>query len=248
MIKDYTPPQDLLAGRVVLVTGAGAGIGRQASLSFAEHGATVVLLGRTEKRLEAVYDEIEQRGGPQPALFPMDLARTTAEDLQRFAAALDKEFGRLDGLLHNAAELGLLTPLARYPDPVWDKLMQVNLHAPFRLTRACLDLLSRSPGASVIFTTSKVARQGRAYWGAYGIAGAAVENMMRIWADELESTNIRVNSLDPGPVRTAMRAIAFPGEVPESRPEPAAVMPAYLYLMGPDSRGVTGQAFSAQDG
>ncbi len=247
MMQDYAPPPDLLKERVVLVTGAGDGIGAAAAKCFARHGATVILLGRTVRKLEAIYDAIEQAGGPQPAIYPMNLEGATPKDYQELGDTLEREFGRLDGLLHNAALLGTLTPLEMYDLALWAKVMQVNLHAPYLLTRACLPALRKSEDASVIFTSSAVGHRGRAYWGAYAISKAAAENMMQILADELEAnTSIRVNSIDPGAVRTRMRARAYPGEDPNIHPEPEAIMPAYLYLMGPDSKGETGKAFHAQ--
>lgn len=244
--QDYISRPDLLAGRIILVTGAGDGIGKAAALGFAAHGATVLLMGRNENKLEAVYDEIEQQGGAQPALMPLDLSQAMEKDYDAIATAIREEFGRLDGLLHNAAYLGTLTPLGLYDDSEWAKVMRVNLNAPYLLTRACLDLLNQSDDASVLFTSADVGRKGRAYWGAYGIAYSAIEGMMQIWADELEdNTKIRVNSIDPGAVRTALRAKAYPGESPATLPKPESIMPTYLYLMGPDSQGVTGQAFSA---
>jgi NAD(P)-dependent dehydrogenase (short-subunit alcohol dehydrogenase family) len=244
---DYHPGPDLLKERVILVTGAGDGIGAAAAKSFAAHGATVILLGRTIRKLEKVYDAIEAAGGPQPAIYPMNLEGASPKDYDDLATTLDQEFGRLDGLLHNASELGTLTPLGQYDLEKWTQVMQVNLNAPYLLTRATLDLLKQSDDASLVFTSSSVGRKGRAYWGAYGISKAANENMMQIWADELEAnTNIRVNSINPGATRTRMRATAYPGEIPETVPLPEEIMPAYLYLMGPDSKGITGQQIDAQ--
>lgn len=246
-MQDYTPAPDLLRERVILITGAGDGIGAAAAQSFAAHGATVILLGRTIRKLEAVYDAIEQAGHPQPAIYPMNLEGASPKDYEDLANTLEKEFGRLDGLLHNAGLLGTLTPLGQYELETWSKVMQVNLNAPYLMTRALLELLRQSEDASVVFTSSSVGRQGRAYWGAYGISKAAVENMMQIWADELEAnTPVRCNSIDPGAVRTGMRARAYPGEDPARLPEPAAIMNTYLYLMGADSKGITGQQFNAQ--
>jgi len=246
-MHNYKPAPDLLKDRVILVTGAGGGIGAAAARSFAAHGATVVLLGRSARKLEKVYDAIEQSGGPQPALVPLNLEKAVPEQYLELATMVEKEFGRLDGLLHNAALLGTLTPLEQYDLKQWAQLMQVNLHAPYLLTRAMLPLLKNSKDASVLFTSSGVGRKGRAYWGAYGITKAACENMMEIWADELEAnTNIRVNSIDPGAVRTAMRAKAYPGEDPNALPRPEEILTVYLYLLGPDSRGTTGQRTNAQ--
>lgn len=246
-MHNYKPASDLLKDRVILVTGASDGIGAAAAKSFAAHGATVILLGRSIRKLEKVYDEIEQSGGPQPAIYPMNLEGAAPKDYDDLANTLQQEFGRLDGLLHNAALLGTLTPLEQYDLEQWAKVMQVNLHAPYLLTRALLPALKNSADASVLFTSSSVGRKGRAYWGAYGITKAASENMMEIWADELEAnTHIRVNSIDPGAVRTTMRAKAYPGEDPNALPRPEEILTVYLYLMGPDSRGTTGQRTSAQ--
>jgi Dehydrogenases with different specificities (related to short-chain alcohol dehydrogenases) len=246
-MHNYKPAPALLKDRVILVTGAGDGIGAAAAKAFAAHGATVVLLGRSARKLEKVYDDIERSGAPQPAIAPLNLEKAVPEQYLELATMLEKEFGRLDGLLHNAALLGTLTPLEQYDLKQWAQLMQVNLHAPYLLTRAMLPLLKNSKDASVLFTSSGVGRKGRAYWGAYAITKAADENMMEIWADELETnTSIRVNSIDPGAVRTAMRAKAYPGEDPNNLPRPEEIMSVYLYLMGPDSRGTTGQRTNAQ--
>ncbi len=245
--KDYQAGTDLLKDRVILITGAGDGIGAAAAKSCASHGATVILLGRTTRKLEAVYDAIEAAGQPQAAIYPMNLEGAAPKDYEDLAGTIEKEFGRLDGLLHNASLLGTLTPLGQYDVAQWSKVMQVNLNAPFLMTRACLELLKKSDDASVLFTSSSVGRKGRAYWGAYGVSKAANENMMQIWADELESnTKVRVNSINPGAVRTTMRARAYPGEDPNSLPNPDAIMATYLYLLGPDSKGVTGRQFDAQ--
>lgn len=244
-MHDYHPQPNLLADRVILVTGAGDGLGRTAALAYAAHGATVVLLGRNQKKLDSVYDEIEQAGHPEPLLMPADLSTARLSDYEQIAAALDSQFGRLDGLLHSAAILGHLTPLKYYDLDTWMQVMQVNLNAPYLLTRACLGVLSSAPTASVIFTTSSVARLGRAYWGAYAAAGAALENIAQTLADELaENTRVRINTLDPGPARTALRARAYPAEDPATIPLPEAKMAMYLYLMGPDSAGISGQAFT----
>jgi NAD(P)-dependent dehydrogenase (short-subunit alcohol dehydrogenase family) len=246
-MKDYQAPSDLLAGRVILVTGAGDGIGRAAALAYARHGATVVLLGRTVRKLEQVYDEIQAAGGAEPAITPLDLSKATLPQYDEIAGAIASEFGRLDGLLHNAADLGTLTPLELYDLEVWSRTLQVNLHAPFLLTRACLDLLKKSADASVVFTSADVGRHSRAYWGAYAVSQFAIEGLMQTWAAELrDTTPIRMNSLNPGAVQTHMRRRAYPGENPSQLKKPEEIMAAYLYLMGPDSRGATGQAFDAQ--
>lgn len=245
-MQGYLPPDNLLADRAVLVTGAGAGIGRAAAMAFARHGATVVLLGRTRSKLERTYDDIEARGWPRPAMIECDLARAGADDYAAVAQMLEHEFGRLDGLLHSAAELGVLSPIEHYDPATWNTVVHVNLTAAFLLTRACLPLLKRAQDASIILTTADVGRHGRAYWGAYAAAAFALEGLAQTLADELvENTRVRVNSVDPGAVRTDFRRRAFPGEDEHTHPPPEDITGVYLYLMGPDSRGTTGQALTA---
>jgi NAD(P)-dependent dehydrogenase (short-subunit alcohol dehydrogenase family) len=247
MPADYQPAPDLLAGRVILVTGAGDGIGKAVSLAYAAHGATVVLLGRTVAKLESVYDDIVNAGGPRPAIYPMDLGGAVPEDHRQLAQRIEAELGRLDGLLHNAGLLGSLTPIEHYEPMDWVRVIQVNLHAPFLLTQACLSVLKQADDASVLFTSSGVGRRARAYWGAYSVSKFAVEGLMQILADELnENSKVRVNSINPGRVRTAMRAAAYPAENPAELPMPQDIVMPYLYLMGPDSRDVHGQALDAQ--
>jgi NAD(P)-dependent dehydrogenase (short-subunit alcohol dehydrogenase family) len=247
-MKPYTPAPDLLTSRRILITGAGDGIGRAAALACAQHGASVILLGRTAKKLEKVYDEIERQGWPQPALLPLDLATATPSHYEQVAKTIEKEFSRLDGLLHNAADAGTLTPLEHYTPEMWFRVLQVNLNAAWLLTRACLPLLHKSSDASVVFTTADVGRKGRAYWGAYGVSCFGLEGLMQILADEYAAEGrLRVNSLDPGVVRTGMRSRLYPGEDRDTLPAPETLMPAYLYLLGPDSRGVNGQALNAKD-
>jgi NAD(P)-dependent dehydrogenase (short-subunit alcohol dehydrogenase family) len=244
-MKDYNPPQDLLAGRTILVTGAGDGIGRMAAQTYASHSATVILLGRTVHKLEAVYDAIEAAGHPQAAIYPLNLEGATNHDFEKLADTLEREFGCLDGLLHNAAQLRLLSRIDDYDPITWFQVMQVNLNAPFAMTQACLPLLRKAKDASVIFTSDSVGRKAKAYWGAYAVSKFGLEGLMQVLADETRgSSHIRVNSLDPGPTRTLLRAAAYPGEDPSSVKPPEALMPLYLWLMGPDSIGTTGEALT----
>jgi NAD(P)-dependent dehydrogenase (short-subunit alcohol dehydrogenase family) len=245
--ENYAPTPDLLHQRTILVTGAGAGIGKSAALCFAAHGATVILLGRTLEKLEAVYDAIEAAGHPQAAIYQVDMLTAGLEDYQRFADHIEAEFGQLDGLLHNASILGQRTSIAQADAQQWQDVMQVNVNAQMMLTQALLPLLEKAASASIIFTSSGVGRKGRAYWGAYAVSKFATEGLMQTLADELENTsNIRVNSLNPGATRTAMRATAYPAENPNTLPTPQDIMPAYLYLMGDDSMDIKGQALNAQ--
>lgn len=245
--EHYQPADKLLADKVILVTGAGDGIGKTASLCFARHGATVILLGRTGSKLDAVYDEIEAAGGPQPVIFEADMLNATAEDYASLAASIGETFGRLDGLLHNASLLGERSPIAHYKPQLWQQVMQVNVTAQVLLTQALLPQLEAAPSASVVFTSSGVGRKGRAHWGAYAVSKFATEGLVQVLADELENiSQVRVNSLNPGATRTRMRAAAYPGEDPATLKTAEELMPTYLYLLGDDSRGVTGQAFDAQ--
>ena len=243
----YQCPEQAFAGRVILVTGAGDGIGRAVSLALARHGATVILLGRTQEKLEAVYDQIKANGGPEPAMAPVNLDVARPQDYEALADMFDKEFGRLDGILHNASILGDITPLEQYEYGTWDTVMQVNVNAAFYLTRALMPLLRESDDASILFTSSSVGRKGRAFWGAYAVSKFATEGMMQVLADELENVSrIRVNSINPGATRTRMRAMAYPAEDASTLTTPEQIVPAYLYLLGPASTGVTGQALDAQ--
>lgn len=245
---DYKPSADLLDKRIILVTGAGDGIGKVAALSFASYGATVILAGRTVEKLEAVFDEIVAAGGPEPAIYPIDFKGNNYADYEEMAARIGETFGRLDGLLHNAGTLGQRSSIASAKPQLWEEVMQVNLNAPFMLTRAMLPLLNLSSDASVIFTSSGVGRKGRAFWGAYAVSKFGIEGLMQVLAEEVEATsNIRVNSLNPGATDTQMRRTAYPAEHPDTNPTPEELMPVYLYLIGPDSHGVHGQAMNAQD-
>ncbi len=246
-MTQYEAEPDLLKNRIILVTGAGDGIGAAISYAYASHGATLILLGRTQKKLENVYDKIVDAGYPQPAIYPMELTTARPEDYIILADTIKQEFGRLDGLLHNAAVLGTLTPIEHYDIRLWTHIMRINLTAPFLLTKECLPLLKKSDEASIIFTSANVGHKGQAYWGAYGASKAAADNLMETLAEELEvNTNIRVNSIDPGQVRTRMHALAYPGDTPLSVPVPEDITSIYLYLMGDESAGVTGEKFSAQ--
>ncbi|HSX70186.1 MAG TPA: YciK family oxidoreductase [Pseudomonas sp.] len=244
---DYSARPDLLKGRVILVTGAGRGIGAAAAKAYAAHGATVLLLGKTEENLNQVYDEIEAAGHPQPVVIPFNLETALPHQYDELAATVEAEFGRLDGLLHNAAIVGPRTPLEQLSGDNFMRVMQINVNAMFMLTSTLLPLLKLSDDASVVFTSSSVGRKGRAYWGAYGVSKFATEGLMQTLADEVEGVSkVRANSVNPGATRTGMRAQAYPGENPANNPLPEDIMPVYLYLMGPDSRDTNGKAFDAQ--
>lgn len=244
----YDAPPALLQGRNILVTGAGSGLGKAAALSYAAHGASVLLLGRDEAKLAATYDAISAAGHPEPALFVLDLQRAGDAEYQQLREVLAGEFGVLHGLLHSAAVSSPSMPLEFQSLGTWNQLLQVNLTAGFALTVACLPLLRQAERASIVFTSSRAGREARAYWGAYAVSKHGVETLVDILAAELGTTsNIRVNSLNPGPCATALRKVIFPTEDPAPLPKPEALMPLYLYLMGDDSAEENGKRFDAQD-
>ena len=244
-MKNYQAEANELKDRIIVVTGAGNGIGKEIAIALGKYGATVILIGKTLKKLEATYDDIEEAGGPQPAIYPINLEGATDADIDTLASTLEKEFGHIDGLLHNAAKLGVLSRIDDYDLDTWYQVMQVNVNAPFMLTRALLPLLRQSQDASVVFTSDTVGRKGKAYWGAYGVSKFAIEGLMQILAEETrDSSPIRVNSINPGPTRSGIRASSYPGEVHEDNKPPSDLIPMYLWLLGAASKGHTGEAFS----
>ncbi len=227
---------------MILVTGAGQGLGRAAALAYAKHGATVILHGRKTKKLESVYDEIEAIGKEQALIHPLDLERAEEKDFAAVAQAIAEQLGRLDGILHNAALLPGLSPLAHQTVAQFRSLLQVNLIAPFALTKACLSLLNASPDASVIMTSSSHALNPSAYWGGFSVAKTGVDALMKIQADEWEALpNLRINSIVPGIVNSPQRVITHPGEIKQTMRRPEDLMATYLYLMGSDSRNMNGK-------
>ena len=246
-ITRYKPCLNHLEKRIILVTGAGDGIGKAVAIGAAKSGATVILAGRTVAKLEQVYKLIIEAGGPEPSIYPVDLTGATAKDYDDLGVLIDEQFGRLDGLLHNAAILGLRSPLTNYSSELWSKVIQVNLTAQFQMTQSLMAVLEKSQDASVIFTTSGVGRVGKAFWGAYAVSKFAIEGMVQTWASEVEGLgSVRINAINPGATRTNMRAQAFPGENPNDLKTPEDILPAYLYLLGQDSIGVNGQSIEAQ--
>jgi len=245
--KDFTPDRDLLQGRAILITGAGSGLGRALAIECARAGASVILSGRNGAKLDRVYDEIEAMGAPQPAIAVLDLAVATAVDYDRLARVIEEEFGKLDGLVHAAGLLGDRTPLEQYDVPTWCKVLHVNLTAPFILTQVLLPNLRKSEDASIIFVSSGVAKQSRPFWGAYAVSKTGLESVRSMLSEELEGeANIRVNSVNPGRMRTAMRAAAYPAEDPNSVPTAESVSGAFLYLLSSRGRGIDGQFIDAQ--
>ncbi|MBC6428481.1 MAG: YciK family oxidoreductase [Cellvibrionales bacterium] len=241
---DYSA--NYLAGRTVLVTGAGDGIGQTAALHYAVHGARLILAGRTVAKLENTYDQILANNAPQPSIYPIDFAGAQEADYTQMAAHIDKN-GPLNGILFNASLLGARCPIENYPLADWDACMTVNLRSQFLMTKALLPALQRHPDSKIIYTSSGVGRHGRAHWGAYAISKFATEGLMQVLADELDgASSLCVNAINPGPIRTQMRATAYPAENPTQLPTATTIMPLYLYLIGPASANLSGHSLDAQ--
>lgn len=243
---DYTIEPKILANKTLLITGAGDGIGRQAALTYAELGATVILLGKTVAKLEAVYDEIIDKGFTEPAIVPLDLKGATKQNYIDLASTIASQFGKLDGALLNASMLGELTPFAQIHQQIWNDVMQVNVNGQFLLAQALLPSLLKAENASLVFTSSSVGHQGKAYWGAYSVSKFATEGMMQVIADEYENSTLRCNAINPGATRTNMRASAYPAENKDEIAGPEDIMPLYVYLMSDDSKATNAQTLNAQ--
>ncbi|MGI2114501.1 YciK family oxidoreductase [Shewanella frigidimarina] len=243
---EYQAAKDLLNNKTILVTGAGDGIGRAASIEFAKHGATVILLGKTVKKLENVYDEIVNAGYPKPAIVPLDMKGATEQNYIDMADTIAEQFGHLDGLLHNASQLGALGPFEHIDLTSLETILKVNVTAQAIMTKSLLPIMRKAEHASIVFTSSGVGRKGRAYWGPYAFSKFATEGMMQVLADECDNTSVRVNSINPGATRTEMRAKAYPAEDPQTLKTAEQIMPTYLFLMGNGSIDTNGQALNAQ--
>jgi NAD(P)-dependent dehydrogenase (short-subunit alcohol dehydrogenase family) len=244
--RQYRPEPADFDGRVIMVTGTTSGIGRAVARELVKSGATVILHGRNEKALEALYQELKPLG-PEPSVAQIDLERAQGPQYLELVAEIESRYGRLDGLLHNAAILGDRSPIEHYDIGLWQRVLLVDLTAPFILTRCLLPLLAKSSDASLVFASSSVGRRGRAHWGAYSVAKGGLENLAEVLIDELENTAIRVNVINPGGTRTKMRTRAYPAENAAALPTPESVAPAYLYLLGGASRGVRGRRFDLKE-
>lgn len=246
-LLDYRPTPALLEGRVLLITGAGQGLGKAIALASAAHGATLILHGRNVAKLEKTYDEIFAAHHATPAIAPLDFATANDQDFDNIAQTIAGEFRGLDGVVHCAASLQRLQPLAQEKLDDWLALLRINLAAPFALTRACIPLLRRSNDASVIFTSESHAANPAANWGGFAVAKSGLAALLTIWSNELAgSPNVRMNLVVPGPMRSPQRALTHPGEDKHQLLTPEQLLPAYLYLLGPDSKGVCGRAIELQ--
>lgn len=243
--KTYQPNEMDFSDRVILVTGATRGIGKAVATALVKLGATVILHGRKAKVLDSLYNELKELG-PEPAVAQLDLERAQGDEYQHLTDEIESRYGRLDGLLHNASLLGDRSAIEDYDIGTWQRVLHINLTAPFILTRCLFPLLRASDDASIIFTTSGVGNVGRAYWGAYCVSKFGTEGLAQVVAAENESNGIRSNLINPGGTRTAMRQSAYPGEDPDTLPTPEEIVGPYLWLLGRGSHGVTGQRIDAQ--
>jgi NAD(P)-dependent dehydrogenase (short-subunit alcohol dehydrogenase family) len=246
MMFDYSIKENALANKTILVTGAGDGIGKAAAITYAKLGATVILLGKTVSKLENVYDEIIALNLPEPAIVPLDLKGASKQNYIDMSATIASQFGKLDGALLNASMLGELTPFTQIHEQIFNDVMHVNVTAQCLLAQALIPTLQLAENASLVFTSSGVGNQGRAYWGAYSISKFATEGMMQVIADEYENSGLRSNAINPGATKTKMRATAYPAEDQNKLASPEDIMPLYVYLMSDDSTEVTGQVLKAQ--
>ena len=245
--REYTYSPGLLSDRIILITGASDGIGRALAIQAAELGGQIILHGRNVKKLEKVYDEIDSiKSAPRPSIAVVDLASANSNAYESLASNLEQEYGRLDGLVHNAGIIGGRFTIEQYDAVQWQHVMHVNVTAAFAITQVLLPMLKQANDPSVIFTSSGVGRIGRAYWGAYAVSKFATEGLSQVLADEHRNGKLRVNCVNPGATRTNMRLEAYPAEDRDALKRPEEILAAYLYLLGPDSRGVTGESFDAQ--
>lgn len=245
--RNYTFGDDLLRDRIILITGASDGIGKALALETARLGARVILHGRSIPKLEKVYDQIAAiKDAPRPSIAVLDLGSANAEGYTTLAKSIEDEFGRLDGLVHNAGILGERYSIEQYDAVLWQRVMHVNVTSAFALTQVSLPLLHQSEDASIIFTSSSVGRVGKAFWGAYSVSKFAIEGLSQVLADENRHSGMRVNCINPGATRTNMRLEAYPAEDRSQLKAPEEILAPYLYLLGPDSKGVTGESFDAQ--
>jgi len=237
----------LLEEKIILITGAGDGIGKSAAISYASRGATVILLGKTKAKLEKVYDEIEESNHPTPLISLMDFSKADGNDYQELVDNLIKDYKQLDGLLLNAAILGDRSPIEQYDVAKWVETIHINLTSQFILIKTLLPALRNSNNASVLFTSSGVGRVGKAFWGAYAVSKFGVEGLCQVLSDEHSNDkSIRFNCINPGAVQTNMRKEAYPLENPNDLLHPDEIMDKYVWLMSDESKDIDGQSINCQ--
>jgi len=245
--SSYQIKKGELKGKVILVTGANRGFGLAMTMDLSKAGATVIMLGRDLGALEYAYDAVIDKGFQEPILYPLDIEGATPENYQSLQDDIFNQFEKLDGLIHNAAILGTMMPVAQYDIKLWYSTLQINLNGPFMLTQFLIPLLNKSDDARILFLSAEQGREAKAYWGAYGVSKFAVEGFAKTLSEELEKTNIRVNTLDPGVMRTEMRRAAYPAEDTTKNPSPESKSPAIVYLMLPVSTKYNGKQLALAD-
>ena len=236
----WTPAGDSLAGRVVLVTGATGGLGGAVARAATRAGATVVIGGRRKRQLEQLYDAMLAEGLAEPVIHPLDLEVATPREYAALAEGLERDFGRLDGIVHAAASFTGLTPIAMHKPDDWLRALHVNVSAPFALTQACMPLLTRAEDSAVVFVLDSPQLLQRAHWGGYGVSKAALERLVAILHEETDETPLRVHALLPSPMRTTLRRQAYFGEDALQRPLPDAAAAAAVHLLGPQAQAARG--------
>lgn len=238
--EGWASTPDMLAGRVILVTGAYGGLGSAIAHAAARAGATVVITGRRKRQLEQLYDAMVAEELPEPVIHPLNLEAATPNDYQAIADGLERDFGRLDGIVHAAASFDGLTPIAMHKPDEWLRALHVNVSAPFALTQACMPLLAAAPDSAVVFVLDNPELVCKAHWGAYGVSKAALERFVEILHQETEATPLRAHALLPAPMRTALRRQAYFGEDTSKLPLPDVTAAAAVYLLGPQGAGARG--------
>jgi len=245
--SSYQIKEGELKGKVILVTGANRGFGLAMTMDLSKAGATVIMLGRDLGSLEYAYDAVIDKGFQEPILYPLDIEGATPENYQSLQDDIFNQFEKLDGLIHNAAILGTMMPVNQYDIKLWYSTLQINLNGPFMLTQFLIPLLNKSDEARILFLSAEQGREAKAYWGAYGVSKFGIEGFSKTLSEELEKTNIRVNTLDPGVMRTEMRRAAYPAEDTTKNPLPEIKSPAIVYLMLPVTSKYNGKQLALAD-
>ena len=242
--KNYKVKQNELNSKVILVTGANKGFGLAISMDLAKAGATVIMLGRDLSSLEHAYDAVVDAGYKEPILYPLDLEGASPENYQELQDNIIEKFNRLDGLIHNAAILGTQMPIDQYDIKLWYSTLQINLSAPFMLTQFLIPALKKSDDARILFLSSSVGRKARAYWGAYSVSKFGLEGLAMTLSEELEKTKIKVNTINPGKMRTEMRRAAYPAEDASTLPKPEEKSSVIVYLLSKEAERINGEQLS----
>ena len=245
--RDHIFKDGELKGKVILVTGANRGFGLAITMSLSKAGATVIMLGRDLGSLEYAYDAVVDAGYNEPILYPLDLEGATPENYQELQDNILDKFEKLDGLIHNAAILGAQMPIEQYDIKLWYSTLQINLSAPFMLTQFLIPLLLKSEDARILFLSSSVGREAKAYWGAYSVSKFGIEGFAKTLSEELEKTNISVNTINPGKLRTEMRRTAYPAEDSSTVPMPEEKSAAIVYLLSGLSPKMNGEQLTIAD-